>query len=386
MNFHRNTDMNNSDFNFQKLIKSDLQLKRSAAVAVRDVLKIKEEEKVLIITNPDDETLPVSQALFDASLDAGADPLIIIQKEKTQLDFSEEGVIGAIKTEPDVVISISKNKLGKDRDAIASPYEHEGKKYNNTFHYLMNGLKKCRSFWSPGITRDMFIRTVPVNYDEMKKNSLYLKELLDKAVKVKVSAPSGTDIHIDITGREAMCDDGDFSNPGDGGNLPAGETFISPVVGKTEGIIAFDGSISTNSGDIIIKDPIIVSVEKGYAIEIKGSEEAERLNETIEKAEKNAHLFEKEGKLPEGEGMKYAKNARNIGELGIGLNPEAVISGNMLEDEKAFKTCHFAIGSNYDEDAPALIHLDGLVKEPTIILVFEDGSEKTIVKNGDIIR
>ena len=376
--------MNNEDFNFQKMIKSDLQLGRSARVAVRDVLKIKEGEKILIITNPDDESLPVSQALFNASLDAGGKPLIVIQTEKTQLDFAEKGVVGAIKTEPDVIISISKNKLGKDEEAITNPYEYEGKKYNNTFHYLMHGVKKCRSFWSPGITKDMFIRTIAVNYGKMKERSLYLKELLDKAVEIKISAPSGTDIVINTEGREAMCDDGDFSSPGDGGNLPAGETFISPVVGKTEGVIVFDGSISTNAGDIIINNPIKVIVKGGFAEEITGGKEADILKDTIDKAEKNAFIFEKEGKLPAGEGKIYAKNARNIGELGIGLNPEAVISGNMLEDEKAFKTCHFAIGSNYDEDAPALIHLDGLVKDPTITAVFKDGSEKIIVEKGDI--
>jgi len=76
------------------------------------------------------------------------------------------------------------------------------------------------------------------------------------------------------------------------------------------------------------------------------------------------------GKLPRGSGEIYAKNARNIGELGIGLNPRATISGNMLEDEKAFSTCHFAVGHNYDEDAPALIHLDGLVKNPTITALY----------------
>jgi leucyl aminopeptidase (aminopeptidase T) len=377
--------MDNNNFDFQKLLKSDLKLKRSANVAVRDVLKIKKGEKVIIVTNPDKESFPVSQALFDASAEAGADPLIIIQNEKTQLDFTEDGVIGAIKSEPDVFISISKNKLGKDRDAIINPYEHEGKKYNNTFHYLMHGIKKCRSFWSPGITRDMFIRTVPVNYDNMNKNSLILKNLLDKAVELKITSPAGTDVTVGINGRQAMCDDGDFSHPGSGGNLPAGETFISPVVGKTEGIIVFDGSMSTNSGDILINTPIIVSVKNGFAEEIKGAEEAEALIDTIEKAEKNAILFEKEGKLPAGDGKKYKKNARNIGELGIGLNPEAIISGNMLEDEKAFKTCHFAIGSNYDEDAPSLIHLDGLVKEPTIVMVFEDGSEKTVIKDGVLV-
>lgn len=136
--------MNNKEFDFQKMIKSDIQLNRSAKVAVRDVLKIKEGEKVLIITNPNNESLPVSQALFDAANEAGASPLIIIQNEKTQLDFAEKGVIGAIKTEPDVVISISKNKMGKDEEAISNPFEYKGKKYNNTFHYLRCGVKKMQ--------------------------------------------------------------------------------------------------------------------------------------------------------------------------------------------------------------------------------------------------
>jgi leucyl aminopeptidase (aminopeptidase T) len=83
-------------------------------------------------------------------------------------------------------------------------------------------------------------------------------------------------------------------------------------------------------------------------------------------------------------GAVYRKNARNIGELGIGLNPQAKISGNMLEDEKAFKTCHFAIGHNYDEDAPSLIHLDGLVKLPTIAAIMPDGSERRIETDGNL--
>ena len=84
-------------------------------------------------------------------------------------------------------------------------------------------------------------------------------------------------------------------------------------------------------------------------------------------------------------GSVYRRNARNIGELGIGLNPAAVITGNMLEDEKAFRTCHFAIGENYDNDAPALIHLDGVVREPTIEITYEDGSTRTVLQNGDLL-
>ena len=66
-------------------------------------------------------------------------------------------------------------------------------------------------------------------------------------------------------------------------------------------------------------------------------------------------------------------------------NPNAKINGNMLEDEKAFRTCHFAIGQNYDGDANALIHLDCLVKNPTIVAFFKDGSSQVILSNGNLV-
>ena len=56
----------------------------------------------------------------------------------------------------------------------------------------------------------------------------------------------------------------------------------------------------------------------------------------------------------------------------------------MLEDESV-KTCHFAIGSNYDGDAQSLIHLDGLVKNPTITVIYTDGSECVIERDGELL-
>ena len=66
------------------------------------------------------------------------------------------------------------------------------------------------------------------------------------------------------------------------------------------------------------------------------------------------------------------------------MNPAANITGNMLEDEKAFHTCHFAIGENYDNDAPSLIHLDGVVREPTITVIYNDGTSRTILQDGSL--
>ena len=90
----------------------------------------------------------------------------------------------------------------------------------------------------------------------------------------------------------------------------------------------------------------------------------------------------KDGRLSTEDAQLYCRNARNIGELGIGLNPTATITGNMLEDEKAFRTCHIAIGENYDNDAHALIHLDGVIRNPIIDFVYTDGSRRRILEDG----
>lgn len=362
----------------------DEELRRAAKVAIDEVLQVKELERVLIVTNPGEEVHAISLALYDAAVDRGARVVIAVQPTKGQLDFAEDAVIGMIRTEPDVLISMSAAKLGKDRRAISEPYVLEGKRYDSTFHYLMHGVKKTRAFWSPGITRDIFARTVPIDYAKLQSDCLQLSRVLDEAVEVLITNRNGTNCTIGVRNRVSKNDDGDFSEPGRGGNLPAGESFISPELGTTRGKIVFDGSISLHDGDSVIRTPIEVEVEGGFISSIRGGEEAELLRKTIELGEQNARSFEKEGKLPEGLGSLYEKNARNIGELGIGLNPMARIIGNMLEDEKAAHTCHIAIGSNYDEDAPALIHLDGLVSRPTMTAFFADGKRKTFMKEGEL--
>jgi len=219
----------------------------------------------------------------------------------------------------------------------------------------------------------------------MQADAKALKASFDKAVSVHVAAPAGTDITMNIKGRNIEADDGNFSKPGSGGNLPAGEVFMGPVVGASNGLIVYDGSIAAAKGEIVIKTPIKCMVKDGFVCEITGGSEAKKLLKTITEAETRPPQMAKEGKLTDEQAKQYAKNARNIGELGIGLNRLAKIVGNMLEDEKVYGTCHFAVGSNYEHDAPALIHLDGLVKKPTITVIYEDGSSKVVMKDGELI-
>jgi len=378
----------------EKIVKKKLNRedRTPAQVVVEDVVKVKKGERVLIIANP--ATAVIAQNLFTASLEVNAVPTLMFQPDKTSFDNANDEVLAAIASEPDVCFSISNIKLGKDPHATAKPYKTEdGQEYTHIFDYLMDGKKSMRGAWTPGITEDMMNRTAGINYDELQSNCKKLDELFKNAVTVKVTAPAGTDLLIPVGGRKLMFDDGDFSKPGSGGNIPAGEVFISPVVGGSEtaaeqqcqgceGVIVYDGSMTFSDGDSILETPIECKVVKGYVTEVNGGAEAKRLLKTITEAEQRAITYEKEKKLPEGQGEIYKKNARNIGELGIGLNPAARITGNMLEDEKAFHTCHFAIGENYDNDAPSLIHLDGVVRDPTITLTYNDGTSRVILENG----
>ena len=361
-------------------------LQEAARIAIEVSLKVRQGEQVLIISNPRGDVSAIAEALYDASLNAGGRPVLLYQPVKPQLSFAEPAALAAFLAKPEAVISLSDEKLGKDPAGIASPYEHGGKQYDHIFHLQQYGEKSCRAFWSPSTTVESFIRTVPIDYAELQRRCEIIKKILDKAEEVHVSAPSGTDITMGLRGRVSKADDGDFSLPGSGGNLPAGETFISPENGTARGRICYDGSISVCEGELMIETPIECIVANGFVQEIRGGEEAESLRRTIEAAERNAREFERDGKLPAGSGEVYARNASNIGELGIGLNPAARITGKMLEDEKAFRTCHIAIGMNYDEDAPSLIHLDGLVQNPTITAIYEDCSRQVIMRDGDLVE
>jgi len=360
---------------------TDPALDRAAELTVKRSLAIQPGERVLIITNPEPDVTEISQALYRWVAAVGGVPNLIWQQTKSQLDPMDEAVRSALVSAPEVYISISANKIGKDIQAVAKPYvTPEGARFDSITGYLIHGRKSTRGFWSPGITKALYAASVPVDFDALKADCSWLAERLSKAVAVRVTSPGGTEVTFGTRGRKAFVDDGDYSRAGSGGNLPAGESYISPVVGTAEGRIVFDGSMSTHQGTLFLFKPITVEYEGGSITQIAGGEEAEALAETIRLGEENAD------KLEPAKAATYRKNARSLGELGIGVNPLAGITGNMIVDEKAARTCHFAIGANYDQDGPALIHLDGLVKEPTIELELDDGSTMVLLEDGELVR
>jgi leucyl aminopeptidase (aminopeptidase T) len=348
------------------------RLEDAAKVAVTEVLGLREGEEALIVTNPDAHVFPVARALYGAVRAVGGRPVLMLQEKKVTTSYAERLVLEAIRAEPDVIMTVTAARLGKDPYGLHVGYTGmDGRSFDHVLDKVTKGDRRVRGFSSPNPGVDMFSRCVPVDYRAMRERAGMLKAALDAGGEVRVTSAPGTDVTFSIVGRRAIANTGDFRLPGQHGNLPAGEVYVSPAIGSAEGTIAFDGTISTLNGPTIPARPVTVRFKDGFATGITGGKEARLVRDTIAEAEAMARSIGDEAR---------GKNCRHLGEFGLGINDKAEVHGTILEDEKAMKTCHFALGSNYDFDAPAIMHRDMLVLRPT---VYVDG--KMIMRDGDLL-
>ena len=133
------------------------------------------------------------------------------------------------------------------------------------------------------------------------------------------------------------------------------------------------------------EETVEVEVREGRAVRISGGREAELLEESIEFGRAEPARLADESLIKRELAEAYAANADAVAEFGIGLNPEAMLTGCLLEDEKVLGTCHIAIGSNYEEDANTLIHLDGLINGPDVVAIMPGGKEREIMRGGKFV-
>jgi leucyl aminopeptidase (aminopeptidase T) len=207
----------------------------------------------------------------------------------------------------------------------------------------------------PGITEEVFRRALSVDYRELKRAGLLLATQLSNTSECRVTSPAGTDLTMSLSGREGISDDGDIGTVGAFGNLPAGEAFISPIETSAEGTIVFDGALG---GFGLLDEPVRAAVSGGTMVEADGRAGG-WLYSTLESG---------------------GEHGRSIAELGIGTNPAARLTGNILEDEKALGTIHLAFGTSAGIGGVnrASVHIDGLVLRPSVWLdgrvLMEDGT------------
>ena len=311
------------------------RMEEAAKIVVEDCLGIKESEEVLIIM--DERSRRVGNALFKAAKNLGAETVLIEMIERDTHGSEPPCIVAEAMKSADVVIAPTSKSLTHTRATLEATN------------------KGARIASMPAITEEIMCRVIPVDYRAIEDRSKRLRDLLSQESRVRLTTLAGTDLTFSIAGRKAIADTGNLRERGARGNLPAGEVFIAPIEGETFGIAVIDGSMSSVG---IIRTPIRMVVKEGYVTEINGGREANVLSTLL---------------------RDKGKKTRNIAELGIGTNEKATICEITLESEKTMGTVHVAIGDNstFGGDISAPVHLDGVMKNPTLII-----GDGTVIRDG----
>lgn len=304
----------------------------------KNVLKINVNvqpgEKVAIIV--DETKRELGEVFFKAAHEIGTEAVII--------QFRSSGKSGA---EPPIIVADAM----KTCDAAICITEAS---ISHTTARVEAAKANTRVATMPGLTPDMLTEgALTANYSDVRKVGNQLAAILDGGKEVTIRT-AGHALTFSIEGRNSKASNGLLLNPGDSGNLPSGETFIAPIEGTANGSILIDGSIADVGK---LSRPVLLTIREGRLISAEEKEGERLLN-----------------LLGEGDG-------RLVGEFGIGTNRAARLTGNILEDEKVYGTCHIAFGTNmsFGGTINVGVHLDAVSKNPEI---FVDGH--CIVAEGKI--
>lgn len=172
----------------------------------------------------------------------------------------------------------------------------------------------------------------------------------------------GTDFRLSLDGRDGRALTG-IAHEASGFTCPPNiEASIAPIEDTAYGTLVVNASIA---GLGLLSCPIRIQVEAGRAVSIESmgqGPEAKQLIDELKRCED--------------------ENVYRIAELGIGLNPQARLTGSLLEDEAVFGSMHVALGSNasFGGAIKAPRHIDMVMTNSCLTI---DG--KTVIKDGKLI-
>ena len=209
----------------------------------------------------------------------------------------------------------------------------------------------------PGVTEEMLARVMSADMAELRRRGAAVAAVLDAGVEARITCAHGSDLRLGLEGRTAIPDAGELTASGAFGNLPCGEGFIAPLEGTGEGTLVVDGSIA---GVGKVDAPVTLTVRGGHLADVTGTEGA-TLMELL---------------------TAHGRDGTNVAELGIGTNEKAILTGNILEDEKILGTAHVAFGASaaIGGTVQVPVHLDCVILEPTVEI---DGEE--LVREGELL-
>ncbi len=299
----------------------------TARRVVADYLGVAAGERFAIVvdTRTDDE---IPRSLARAALDLGADPVVVTIAPRARSGEEPPAPSAAAMAAADVVLCAASTSL-----------------YHTTAKAAAQRAGARGDFNAPHRADAWAAGAMTADFLAIREQAERLAALWRTTGEVRVTSPAGTDLRATVRGREPMAWlTGICRNPGEVSALPGGEVSLPPLEGTSEGIVVWE-RVASDLG--ALDGPVTIEVRGGRAVGIAGGASADRLRAIV----------------------ATVRDADNIGEIGIGLNPAARIADEITEAKKALGTVHVALGDSANEYGGVVecdVHLDGLVMAPTV--------------------
>jgi leucyl aminopeptidase (aminopeptidase T) len=312
-------------------------LEKAIRAVVHDCLAVREGEDVLVIANP--ATQDLGERLRDEARAAGADAVLAVMSERVQHGAEPSPSIVAAMARADVVMAPTVQSLS--HTAARRAANDAG----------------TRVATLPGVTENMLARDMTADVAELRRRGHAVAEILTAGSEARISSAEGSDLVLSIEGRTATPDTGELSEPGAFGNLPCGEGFIAPHEDAGGGRLVIDGIIGSIG---VPNPPADLRVESGQLVAATGPEGEELLRQL----------------------SVHGPDATRVAELGVGTNEKAILSGELLEDEKILGTVHVAFGASagIGGTIQVPVHLDCVVMKPDLSV---DG--EPVIRAGELL-
>ena len=312
-------------------------LERAVKAVIEDCLVVKEGEDVVVVCNPATESL--AERLRAGAESVGAEAVLTMMAERHQHGQEPPESVAAAMLKADVLLVPTVQSLS--HTAARKAATDAG----------------ARAATLPGATEEMLARVMSADMEELRRRGSELADLLTAGSEAHITSAEGSDLTLNIEGREGIPDSGQLGEPGAFGNLPCGEGFISPHHDSGSGKLVVDGVIASIG---IPEKPVELTVEDGALVDATG-EMGEELMRQLTAA---------------------GPDGTRVAELGIGTNEKAILTGELLEDEKLLGTVHVAFGASagIGGEIQVPVHLDCVVMKPTLTV---DGRE--VIRDGELL-
>lgn len=284
------------------------------------------------------------------------DPLLIIVDTSNDMNLAQACLVAGIRAGADTQL-IVKQRLPRGVASNPGPILSDAIRASRLILALCGGVVRApatieamkegtRVLASPGINEkgleEYVIRALlDVDVEAMNRNGELVAKLWDQTEVCRITSPEGTDVSFRIAPLKSVVDDGALAEDGEMDFFPGTQVSLLSMGETVNGTIVVDASDSVQG---LVHTPYSLTLENGVIASVDGGMEADVLREWL--ATRNDDRIYK------------------MWHVSISLNPQAGISGNMIEDERKVAAIDFGFGDY--EVCP--YHMDVMLATPTVYL------------------